>query len=68
MGYENVRCGSVTFAQRFGSALNLNPHAHSLLLDGVYTVGQGDDIPAFVPAPRLDCIRLQTPYTRQTEA
>ncbi len=27
---------SVTFAQRFGSALNLNPHFHSLLLDGVF--------------------------------
>jgi len=26
----------VTFAQRFGSALNLNPHFHSLLLDGAF--------------------------------
>jgi hypothetical protein len=29
-------CGSVTFIQRFGSALNLTPHFHSLVLDGVY--------------------------------
>jgi len=28
--------GTVTFAQRFGSALNLNPHFHSLALDGVF--------------------------------
>jgi hypothetical protein len=26
----------VTFIQRFGSALNLTPHSHSLVLDGVY--------------------------------
>jgi len=29
-------CGAVTFVQRFGDALNLNVHFHSLLLDGVY--------------------------------
>ena len=28
--------GSITFIQRFGSALNLNPHFHILFLDGVY--------------------------------
>jgi len=28
--------GAVTFIQRFGSALNLNPHFHILCLDGVY--------------------------------
>ncbi len=30
------QCGAVTFVQRFGDALNLNVHLHSLLLDGVY--------------------------------
>jgi len=30
------QCGAVTFVQRFGDALNLNPHFHSLVLDGVY--------------------------------
>jgi hypothetical protein len=29
-------CGAVTFVQRFGDALNLNVHFHSLILDGVY--------------------------------
>jgi hypothetical protein len=52
-GYKEVRCGSVSFAQRFGSALNLNPHTHSLLLDGVYTYDQEDDTPVFVPAAQL---------------
>ena len=28
--------GAVTLIQRFGNALNLNPHLHMLLLDGVY--------------------------------
>jgi len=34
--------GSVTFVQRFGSALNLNVHFHTLFTDGVfYKVGDG---------------------------
>lgn len=51
-GYKDVRCGSVTFAQRFGSSLNCNPHFHSLALDGVYVQGD-DDTPTFLPAPEL---------------
>src|SRR5438445_7743865 len=37
-GHEraNVHPGSVTFIQRFGSALNLNLHFHILFLEGVY--------------------------------
>ena len=34
-------CGAVTFIQRFGLALNLNVHFHSLALDGVYTYTLG---------------------------
>jgi hypothetical protein len=33
---RDARCGAVTFVQRFGDALNLNVHFHSLVLDGVY--------------------------------
>ena len=29
-------CGAVTFVQRGGGSINLNPHYHSLILDGVY--------------------------------
>jgi hypothetical protein len=32
--------GAVTFVQRFDSALRLNPHAHTLVLDGVYVRAQ----------------------------
>jgi hypothetical protein len=35
-GVQRAQCGAVTAIQRFGSALNLNPHFHSLVLDGVY--------------------------------
>jgi hypothetical protein len=35
------QCGAVTFIQRFGSALNLNLHFHTLVLDGVYAGGDG---------------------------
>jgi len=38
---RKLRCGAVTFIQRFGDALNLNVHFHTLALDGVY--GDGDE-------------------------
>ena len=37
--------GAVTLIQRFGSALNLNPHLHMLFLDGAYTFD--DEAPRF---------------------
>jgi hypothetical protein len=39
LGVRGGACGSVTFIQRFGSALNLTPHFHTLVLDGVYEGG-----------------------------
>jgi len=33
-------CGAVTFVQRFGGALNLNVHFHTLVLDGIYELGE----------------------------
>lgn len=35
-GILKAKCGAVTFVQRFGGAINLNIHLHSLVLDGVY--------------------------------
>ncbi len=35
-GRARYECGSVTFLQRSGDALNLNPHFHSIVLDGVF--------------------------------
>ena len=51
MGHDRARWGSATFVQRFGSSLNLNPHVHVLMLDGVYV--DGDEAPVFVSAPPL---------------
>jgi hypothetical protein len=36
-GVLSPETGCITFVQRFGSALNLNVHFHTLFLDGVYT-------------------------------
>jgi hypothetical protein len=49
-GVARGQCGSVTFVQRFGDALNLNVHFHSLLLDGVYARGPGGPL-RFHPLP-----------------
>jgi hypothetical protein len=35
-GIRKAKCGAVTFVQRFGGAINLNIHFHSLVMDGVY--------------------------------
>ena len=46
-----ARTGAVTLIQRFGSALNLNPHLHMLFVDGAYAFH--DEAPRFhrVAAP-----------------
>ena len=44
------QCGAVSFVQRFGDALNLNVHFHSLLLDGVYETSPYGS-PRFHPLP-----------------
>jgi len=49
-GVRRGRNGSVTFVQRFGSALNLTPHFHTLVLDGIYP-GPSHDPGSFVPLP-----------------
>jgi hypothetical protein len=49
-GVVRGQCGAVTFVQRFGDALNLNVHFHSLLLDGVYASGPTGAL-RFLPLP-----------------
>jgi hypothetical protein len=48
-GIKECVGGSITFSQRFGSALNLNPHFHALVLDGVFNAKTN----VFHPAPEL---------------
>jgi len=62
LNVRSSQCGAVTFVQRFGDALNANPHFHSLVIDGVY-VGGDDGPPRFhqLPAPEdEDVLRLVT--------
>ena len=40
-GIKDPTPGIISFTQRWGSALNLNPHMHVLCPDGVYTRVQG---------------------------
>jgi len=53
IGISKGEPGSVTFIQRFGGALNLNPHRHSLVSDGVFVQGP-DGRATFVPLPPPD--------------
>jgi hypothetical protein len=41
-GRGRYECGSVTFQQRSGDAINLNPHFHAIVLDGVFDYGDTD--------------------------
>jgi Putative transposase/Transposase zinc-binding domain len=50
LGLANGRSGSMTVVQRFGSALNLNVHFHTLVLDGVFTAS-ADGEAEFYPTP-----------------
>jgi len=44
-------CGAVTVIQRASSDLWLNPHFHTLFLDGTYGPGRDGGVPLFHPAP-----------------
>ncbi len=46
----DLKTGGLTVIQRFGSALNLNVHFHTLMIDGVYAVGP-DGVVMFHPLP-----------------
>jgi len=48
-GWSDGKPGAVTQIQRFGSALDLNLHLHSLVMDGVYT--DVDGCARFRPLP-----------------
>ncbi|MFT5290576.1 MAG: hypothetical protein ACI82F_002651 [Planctomycetota bacterium] len=52
-GFPGGRTGSVNVVQRFGSALNLNIHFHTLLLDGVYTAASPFAPAVFHPVPEF---------------
>ena len=51
---RRARCGAVSFVQRFGDALRLNPHFHSLVLDGIYIVNERGEVVFRHVAPPSD--------------
>ena len=50
LGIRDGQTGAVSFLQRFGGALNLHLHVHSLLPDGLF-VPADDGLLTFVPLP-----------------
>ena len=59
LGVRGARCGAVTVIQRFGGALNLNAHFHSLLPDGVFVRDEG--------LGRVRFVRVPAPTTEEVE-
>ena len=53
------RLGAVSFVQRFGSALNAHVHLHCCVIDGVFAVGQGEQV-QFCEAAALTAEDLAT--------
>ncbi len=47
----NLQPGSVTLIQRFGGAINLNVHFHTLVLDGLYAIDHKAGTIDFLPLP-----------------
>lgn len=47
---KTAKIGAITFIQRFGSALNLNVHFHTLMTDGAY-IPQKDQTYQFIRLP-----------------
>jgi hypothetical protein len=54
LGRRSGQVGGVTVVQRFGGALNLNVHFHTLMMDGLYVRGAVGEGPLFVPVPAPD--------------
>jgi hypothetical protein len=50
LGVRDGRSGAVTAIQRFGGALNVNPHFHTLAPDGVFTIAASGAV-QFHPLP-----------------
>jgi len=54
LGADQGQSDSVTHIQRWGGAINLNLHFHSIFLDGVYTDPDNTEKPVFFPLPPPD--------------
>jgi len=59
--------GSITFIQRFGGILNLNPHFHAILPDGLFVQGPDDRLVfrQLPPPTDADILRLAVKLARR---
>jgi hypothetical protein len=57
MGIVDTEPGSITFIQRFGGGLQLNPHFHALFMDGVYYRRNGQWLFHAIRQPTKDDLR-----------
>ena len=57
LGLKSAQCGAVTFVQRFNDSLQLAPHYHIVIIDGVYGA-DGDGQPEFheLPPPEDEAV------------
>jgi len=67
-GVARYDCGSVTFIQRFGDALNLNLHFHAIMLDGVYRQERGGAVRFRRIVRRLRRLLIQRGLTPDADA
>ena len=70
LGLKFSQCGAVTFVQRCGDALNLAPHFHSLVINGVYAADENGQ-PEFhgLPPPEdADVVRVAALVAQRVES
>jgi hypothetical protein len=57
LGLRTVAVGAVTFSQRAGDSLNLNPHLHSITPDGAFTETESEVEFHRLPKPKDEDVR-----------
>ncbi len=70
LGLHSVQCGAVTFIQRFNDALQISPHFHSVVMDGIFAANANGK-PEFHELPPLedsDVLRVATRIAEKVEA
>ena len=69
-GVQSAQCGAVTFIQRFNDALQISPHYHSLVINGIYAA-DANGKPEFheLPAPEdEDVLRVTGRVAEKVES
>ena len=69
-GLKSSQCGAATFIQRFNDALNVAPHFHSILIDGVYAADEAGkpDFYELPPPEDADVLWVVTQVAERVEA